>query len=73
MDPVDAQPSTPGPSIHMDEVDCPECDGHGWYSGTESGHGCDGTERSCEQNCPVPIQVQVECEMCNGRGKVIAA
>jgi DnaJ-class molecular chaperone len=52
------------------EIDCPECNGDGWYQETESGHGCDGTPQSCAVRCPVPIPVQVECGACRGSGSI---
>ena len=50
---------------------CPQCNGLGWYSGSEYGHDCDGTEESCSRNCPIQVQVQVGCEMCGGTGQII--
>ncbi len=32
----------------------------GWYTETESGHDCDGTEEVCMRRCPVPVPVQAE-------------
>ena len=48
---------------------CEECDGKGWYSGSEAGHDCDGTEESCNRNCPIQIQTKVGCEICGGSGR----
>lgn len=39
---------------------CGPCGGAGCT--TESGHDCDGTEASCQKNCPVPVPVP--CEFC---------
>jgi len=49
---------------------CGECKGDGWYSGSEAGHGCDGTEEGCARTCPIEIQIQVGCEQCLGKGKI---
>lgn len=49
---------------------CPKCEGNGWYSGSEAGHGCDGTDESCVRNCPVQIQVQLGCDECGGTGRI---
>jgi len=49
---------------------CPECFGNGWVSGSEAGHGCDGTEEDCQRTCPVQIQIQVVCDFCGGTGYV---
>lgn len=54
----------------MDKAICDKCKGEGWYVGSEAGHGCDGTEESCSQNCPIQIQVQVGCDDCGGSGQV---
>ena len=56
---------------HKIEDICPNCNGQGWYCGTEAGHGCDGTQESCDMNCPIPIQTQEGCEICNGTGKLL--
>ena len=56
---------------HTVEDICPECNGEGWYSGSEAGHGCDGTEEDCQRTCPIQIQIQVGCEMCGGTGRII--
>ena len=56
---------------HKIEDICPECNGNGWYSGSEAGHDCDGTEESCNRNCPIQIQIQVGCEICGGTGKIL--
>jgi DnaJ-class molecular chaperone len=47
---------------------CEKCNGQGWFEDCDSGHGCDGTEADCVRNCPIPIQIQVECEWCFGTG-----
>ena len=43
---------------------CPQCDAKGWYVDTESDHSpncnCDGANTTC----PVQVQVQVECSLC---------
>jgi len=46
---------------------CSYCQGLGWCEGTASEHDprCDG---SCSVGCPVPVQIQVECEVCEGLG-----
>lgn len=49
----------------LSEVEWP-CDkryAHGGHviEWTESEHGCDGTEESCAQNCPVPVQMRLDC------------
>lgn len=49
---------------------CFECDGFGWVTGTEAGHCCDGTQESCNINCPIPIQIQEQCQRCGGCGEV---
>jgi len=54
----------------MPEVrECPVCEGRGWYEGTDSGHhpNCDCGEGG--YLCPIPVQIQIECEMCYGSGK----
>lgn len=51
------------------EVACGKCEGQGWYSGSEAGHDCGGTEESCQRNCPIEVQIQVQCEECQGTGK----
>ena len=56
------------PKEYMDV--CPNCNGDGWYSGSEAGHGCDGTDESCQRECPIEIQIQVECEVCGGTGRL---
>lgn len=38
---------------------CPECGGQGFKVMTA--HGCDGSEQSCAQVCPVPEQEQCNC------------
>lgn len=38
---------------------CPECGGQGFKVVTA--HGCDGSEQSCAQVCPVPEQEQCNC------------
>jgi RecJ-like exonuclease len=52
------------------EMECPECHGQGWISGTGSEHapGCDG---ECH-DCPVPVEIQIGCEFCGGKGEVPA-
>jgi hypothetical protein len=49
----------------MDDFEwpCDRRDAHGPHTitWTESGHGCDGTEESCMENCPVPIQQGQDC------------
>jgi hypothetical protein len=47
-------------------VECPECGGQGWISGTGSEHapGCDGECR----DCPVPVEIQIGCEFCDSAG-----
>jgi hypothetical protein len=52
----------------MEKLQCSKCEGNGWYSGSEAGHGCDGTEESCAINCPIEIQKQIQCEYCGGEG-----
>ena len=39
---------------------CPDCDGVGWYTGTEAIKGEDGL--------PEPSPIQVQCERCGGSG-----
>ena len=56
-------------TTHLEEENtCPNCDGYGWVSGSEAQHGCDGSEEDCQRTCPVQVQIQVGCEMCNGTG-----
>jgi len=43
---------------------CCVCGGQGFTVTTTSGHACDGTEESCQRNCPVPVQEQEQCEYC---------
>lgn len=45
---------------------CANCGGSGWTTDVEPAHDpeCDGT---CK-NCPIPVQVQVECSRCQGNG-----
>ena len=47
---------------------CPECGGSGSISGTESAHGCDGTEEVCLRTCPIAIEVEEKCDYCDGWG-----
>lgn len=58
------------PRIPVAMMDCPDCDGRGWDTEVESAHGCDGTPEGCAATCPVPVQVQVQCEYCGGSGEV---
>lgn len=51
---------------------CPQCAGDCWTVETEAIHGCDGTEEVCAQVCPVPRQVQVQCNLCKGEGNIPA-
>ena len=52
----------------MSEVKvCPQCDGKGWYEDSESDHApnCDcDTENT---TCPIEVQVQVECSLCDSK------
>ena len=54
--------------MNNEEEICELCKGEGWYSGSEAGHGCDGTDEDCQRTCPIQIQTQVGCEMCGGTG-----
>lgn len=45
-------------------VECPDCEGDGWYTAAEHDPRCDG---SCDF-CPVPVQR--ECQTCGGSGRV---
>lgn len=57
--------------MNKEKTICPTCNGDGWYSGSEYGHDCDGTDESCQRNCPVQVQIQVGCEDCMGEGYII--
>ena len=46
---------------------CRQCNGADWYSGSEAGHDCDGTEQGCQQNCPIENEIQIECKECEGK------
>ena len=59
------------PMTEKEKVECPDCNGDGWTSGSEAGHGCDGTDEDCQRSCPVQIQIQVGCETCNGTGELL--
>ena len=50
-----------------EEEECPECGGSGWIEamGMEHDPRCDGT---CKVGCPVPVQVQEQCDLCAGQG-----
>jgi hypothetical protein len=49
-------------------LDCPVCNGRGWRSGSEMGHAPDCTGDCL--HCPEEIEVQVDCDMCGGSGKI---
>lgn len=49
----------------VDTQPCPRCGGDGWFGRTDHHSTCDG---DCIGLCPV--EVQVECEECRGRGRV---
>lgn len=49
---------------------CNQCGGDGYYVGTTSGHGCNGTQEDCDKTCPVPIPIQEPCDLCEGTGRV---
>ena len=51
---------------------CRACDGDGWTVDVEPGHAPDCTcyTGGVGSTCPVPVQVQVKCERCNGEGVV---
>ena len=51
-------------------VDCPMCDGKGYFVRSVAAHGCDGSEESCLRNCPVEEAEQYQCEYCEGKGEV---
>lgn len=56
---------------HEIEDICPNCDGKGWVSGIEAGHGCDGTDEDCARTCPIPLQTQEGCGECEGKGRLL--
>ncbi len=50
---------------------CQSCDGDGWTLDVEPGHADDcrcWDEDAAFSTCPVPVQVQVMCEACEGTG-----
>jgi hypothetical protein len=47
---------------------CTKCDGSGYYTGSEYGHNCDGSDRDCQMNCPIEVPVQVGCGCCSATG-----
>lgn len=55
---------------------CVVCGGAGYIvtTGTETGHGCDGSQESCDATCPVPIPVPVQeqCQWCDETSKTVA-
>jgi DnaJ-class molecular chaperone len=57
--------------LHTVEDICPNCGGYGWVSGSEAGHGCDGTDEDCARNCPIQVQIQEGCHVCGGTGKIL--
>ena len=44
--------------------DCPNCPNIGYTVKSVSTHACDGTEESCQMNCPVESQEQEQCQFC---------
>lgn len=49
------------------EIECPRCDGKGYYEG-------EGLGNVVPCTCPplrVPIVVHIQCECCGGTGKIV--
>ena len=49
-------------------MDCPDCDGFGFTTGTGHHPSCPGDGQFCMSHCPVPVQEW--CDTCGGTGKL---
>lgn len=59
-------PSAATPPAEPQGMDCPNCDGRGWTSGSAHADTCKG---DCFQH-GCPVQVQEQCFICGGDGRV---